>query len=210
MITIRHARASDQDALYEIVLRTGLSGADATHLYQDPQMLGHIYTAPYVALVPELAFVAESAGRVVGYVCGVVDTKAFEVLLETDWWPDLRARYPVPDPSQCDLWSADEARADWIHHPQTTPDYVVHSYPAHLHMNLTEAARGTGLGRQLFETWCAAAATQGVGAMHIGANPANAGGIAFWGRMGFVPLRPPAESGEPRTAWMGRAAQSDQ
>ena len=204
MRRIRQATGDDQDALYDIVLRTGLSGDDAAPLYQDPNMLGHIYTAPYVALAPELAIVAEVDGVVAGYVCGVADTRAFEARMETDWWPDLRKRYVDPDPAQQAQWSADDARSHWIHHPQPTPDYVVSAFPAHMHMNLMPAARGGGLGRQLFDRWIEAARAQGVGPVHIGANPANAGGIAFWSAMGFTQLTRADGPPETETCWMGR------
>ncbi|MDA5557590.1 GNAT family N-acetyltransferase [Shimia sp. MMG029] len=206
VITIRPARASDQGALYDIVLKTGLSGADASHLYNNPKMLGHIYTAPYVALVPALAFVAERDGRVVGYVCGVAQTRAFEALQEVAWWPALRNQYACPEEASRTEWTADQIRAAWIHHPTPTPAYVAGPFPAHLHMNLSPEVRGAGLGRRLFETWCAAAKLQGVHAMHIGANPANAGGIAFWARMGFERLETPAGEEPSSAAWMGRSS----
>ncbi|GAA6180893.1 GNAT family N-acetyltransferase [Shimia sp. NS0008-38b] len=203
-IDIRAACDADQDALYDIVLKTGLSGGDATALYQDPKMLGHIYTAPYVALAPELAFVATLGAQVVGYVCGVADTRRFEAQMEADWWPALRAQYQDPDPTRRDAWTKDESRCHFIHHPQSAPAYVAEAFPAHMHMNLTSEARGCGLGRRLFDHWMDAARGVGVGPVHIGANPGNTGGIAFWGRMGFQRLLGPDCDVDPRTCWMGR------
>ncbi len=204
MTQIRPATLRDQDALYDIVLKTGLSGADAAPLYDDPQMLGHIYTAPYLTLAPDLVFVAEVDGQVAGYVCGVVDTRAFEAALETRWWPTLRTRYVAPDPARREEWTEDEARADWIHHPQATPAYVAASFPAHMHMNLMPQARGTGVGRRLFDCWLTAARRQGAYSVHIGANPQNSGGIAFWAAMGFERLRAPDGHQDEATCWMGR------
>jgi len=40
---IRPVSQADLDALYEICLRTGDAGEDATHLYSDPRLLGEIY-----------------------------------------------------------------------------------------------------------------------------------------------------------------------
>lgn len=205
MAVIRQATKADQDRLYQVVVETGKAGDDATPLYQDPKMLGHIYTAPYVVLAPELVFVAEVNGRVAGYVCGVVDSRAFEAMLEDKWWPDLRTQYPAPDGVRRKDWSEDERRADWIHRPIPTPDYVVAAYPAHMHMNLMPDARGSGLGRLLFDTWLIAAQARGAGPVHIGANPKNEGGIAFWRAMGFSRL--PQRDGKyaQNTCWMGRA-----
>ena len=43
---IRRYRSGDLRDLYRICLRTGKSGDDATALYRDPDLLGHIYAAP--------------------------------------------------------------------------------------------------------------------------------------------------------------------
>ena len=43
---IRPYRPSDLDELYRICLLTGDAGQDATALYQDPRLLGHIFAAP--------------------------------------------------------------------------------------------------------------------------------------------------------------------
>ncbi len=204
MALIRPATEADQERLYQVVVKTGQAGNDATPLYKDPKMLGHIYTAPYVVLAPELVFTAEVNGRVVGYVCGVADSRAFEAKLEDKWWPGLRERYPAPDVSRQASWTADELRAAWIHNPVPTPDYVVDRFPAHMHMNLMPNSRGSGLGRRLFDTWLEAAQACGVGPVHIGADPKNAGGMAFWRAMGFERLLQPDGTFSEETCWMGR------
>jgi len=57
MPEIRAYRASDHDAVYEICLLTGDAGADATALYCDPEIVGHVFAAPYTVLEPESCFV---------------------------------------------------------------------------------------------------------------------------------------------------------
>lgn len=204
MGVIRPATLADQERLYEVVVQTGKAGDDATPLYNDPKMLGHIYTAPYVVFAPELVFVVEINGQVAGYVCGVVDSRAYEAQLEGAWWPNLRKQYPEPNGARRVAWSEDERRVHWIHNPVPTPDYVVEPHPAHMHMNLMPEARGGGLGRRLFDTWFNAAQAMGVGPVHIGANPTNDGGIAFWRAMGFERLRQPDGTYASNTCWMGR------
>lgn len=63
MFTLRPARETDRAALYRICLETGASGQDATHLYADPLILGHVYAGPYLTYAPEFAFVLEQAGE---------------------------------------------------------------------------------------------------------------------------------------------------
>jgi hypothetical protein len=59
---IRPYHPSDLPALYRICLLTGDSGADASQLYRDPELLGHFYAAPYAVLEPDLCFVLTHDG----------------------------------------------------------------------------------------------------------------------------------------------------
>src|SRR5262245_48631482 len=136
MIDIRPVKAADIEALYSISLLTGLAGADASHLYRDPKMIGHIYTAPYALLEPALSLVAEDGLGVAGYVLGTLDTLAWEERLEREWWPALRRRYRDPADIAPEARTPDEFRAFVIHHPERTPRPVAESYPAHLHLDL--------------------------------------------------------------------------
>ena len=76
MLSPRPAVPSDLDAFYAISLATGDVGSDASHLYIDGRLLGHIYSAPYLRLAPDLAVVVEDEEGVAGYAVGVSDTRA--------------------------------------------------------------------------------------------------------------------------------------
>lgn len=95
---IRGYRPGDRPALYQICLRTGDNGRDATGRYADPELLGHVYVGPYLALAPQLALVLDRGdGTPVGYALGAADSAAFAARCEADWWPALRRRYPDPE-----------------------------------------------------------------------------------------------------------------
>jgi len=204
MVNVRPLRPSDIDALYAISLATGLAGGDASSLYRDPKLMGHIYSAPYASLQPDLGLVAEDEAGVAGFVVGTADTSAWERRLEREWWPLLRRQYPAPDETRMAEWSHDQRRAFMIHHPKPIPAAIVQSYPSHLHMNLLPRLQGRGTGSRLFAAWLAIAATRGIGPLHVGVNRENARAVSFWRRLGFVELDiPEARAG--RTVWMGRA-----
>ena len=136
-VTIRRYQAADLGALYRICLQTGRDGGDATPLYRDHKLLGHVHVAPYALFEPSLAFVAEDAAGVGGYVVGALDSHGFEARLERDWWPKLRAQSPEPPASvPGDQWTPEQAKAYLIHHPWVTPGEVASRYPSHLHINL--------------------------------------------------------------------------
>ena len=70
-IEIRPYRPSDLTSLYEICLKTGDSGKDATNIYNDPKLLGHFYSAPYAILEPELTFIITIDAKPSGYILGI-------------------------------------------------------------------------------------------------------------------------------------------
>jgi GNAT superfamily N-acetyltransferase len=185
MVELRPYRADDLEALYEICLRTGDAGQDASPLHNDRKAVGHIYAAPYGVLEPGNVFVAEDDEGVAGYVVGTYDTRAFNERLEREWWPALRAHYA----QATGLTPADRERVAYMHRPGDNPADIVAQYPAHIHMNLLPRLRGQRVGTGLLQMWIEQARDAGVSGIHLGASPSNAGGIAFWTRSGFTPLR---------------------
>ena len=186
---IRQYRQPDLDDLYRICLLTGANGGDASHLFADPMLLGHLHAAPYAWFAPDLAFLAEDSSGVGGYVLGAADTHAFERRLEHDWWPELRRRYPPPPAGLTeDQWTRDQGAAYLIHHPLVTPAELAGNYPAHLHINLVPRLQGRGMGRRLISTLMAALRAQGATGLHLGVRQANTRAIAFYRHLGFTEL----------------------
>ncbi len=184
---IRPYRASDLDDLYRICLQTGDSGEDATSLFEDPQILGHVFAAPYGLFEPSLAFVAEDDVGVGGYIVAALDSRAFEHRLETDWWPALRQRYPAPPAElQPDEWTPDERAAGFIHAPWLAPSELAGDYPSHLHINLVPRLQSQGLGRQLIDTMIGALRDRGSVGVHFFVSPANQRAASFYRHLGFT------------------------
>src|SRR5947208_16634148 len=82
--TIRPYHPSDLVALYRVCLLTGDNGSDASQIYRDAELLGHIYVAPYVVLEPDLCFVLLHDGVPCGYVLGTRDSAAFRTRTEQE------------------------------------------------------------------------------------------------------------------------------
>lgn len=178
MTNLRAYRSDDLDALYRICLETGDAGQDATPLHTDPQLVGHIYAAPYGVLEPENVFVAEDADGVAGYIVGTHDTDRFTERLEAEWWPALRARYA----DATGMSAADRGRIETIMEPHASPADLRAAYPAHIHMNLLPRLRGQRIGSRLLGMWIDQARAAGVKGIHLGASATNEGGIAFWSK----------------------------
>ncbi len=194
---IRPYRPSDLDDLYRICLATGDSGADASAIYRDPRVLGHLYAGAYGVLAPETAFVVEDEQGVGGYIVGALDTRGFEARLEAEWWPTLRARYADPSGTPHTNWSADQRAAFLIHHPFPAPRRVVEPFPSHLHINLMPRLQGQDLGRRLIDLWLATIERVGSRGVHLGVSPVNARAIRFYLAYGLDRLDLPVPNGPP-------------
>jgi ribosomal protein S18 acetylase RimI-like enzyme len=188
-VTIRPYQLADLDALYLVCLRTGRNGGDATALFRDHKLLGHVHAAPYALFEPSLAFVVQDAAGVGGYVLGALDSHDFEARLERDWWPELRARYPEPAASVPeDQWTPEQAKAHLIHHPRITPEELASRYPSHLHINLVPRLQSGGHGRRLISTLASVLRRRGSRGVHLGVRPTNVRAIGFYRHIGFTQL----------------------
>ena len=186
---VRGYRSGDLEDLYRICLQTGDgAGGDATALFRDPHLLGHVYAAPYGVLEPALAFVAEDDAGVGGYTLGALDTLAFDRRMEADWWPPLRLRYAEPDLADRDRWTPDELAAHQIHHPWGVDHELVASYPSHLHIDLLPRLQGGGNGRRLMDVQLAALRDRGSAGVHWHVSAPNRRAVGFYRHLGFSEL----------------------
>ncbi len=182
---IRPYQPTDIDAVYNICLKTGDAGEDATHLYNDPNILGHIYVGPYVTLSPELAFVLEDPTGVCGYVLGALDSLSFYKQMQTVWLPKLQAQVPDPsgDPA---TWTPTEHGYHQVHHPKKTLPNPLHTYPSHLHIDLLPRAQRQGNGTKMMTVLLAALQAQGSRAVHLSMDPDNKRALRFYTKFGFA------------------------
>lgn len=180
--SIRPYHPADLYSLYEICLKTGYGGEDATHRYQDPQLLGHLYAAPYAVFEPDLCFVLTHEDAPVGYILGTRDSAAFVEHCERDWFPVLRRRYPLP-PTENTSPDAGIIRA--IHQGHSVdPEFA--EYPAHLHIDLLPIGQGQGWGRRMMQTFLDRLRALDVPGVHLGVGIQNERAIGFYERVGFV------------------------
>lgn len=185
---IRTAEPRDRDALYDVCVKCGDAGKDASALLADPELLGAVYVGPYLALEPATCLTLDLVGPA-GYALGTPDTAAFQARAEREWWPALRARYPRGSGSR----ELDAALVDEIWSPPVAPDDVVERWPAHLHIDLLERARGGGWGRRLMAELMASLADAGATGVHLMVATENVDAIGFYRVLGFDTV---AETGD--------------
>ena len=186
---IRPYQPGDLEDLYRICLQTADNGQDGTSLFREPRLPGHVYAAPYAIFEPSLAFVAQDAGGVGGYIVAALDSQAFEQRLERGWWPALRASHPEPSQDLAEGLSPQEQTAlRWIHHPLGTPDELARGFPSHLHINLVPRLQGHGTGRRLIGTVISHLRDQGSAGLHLLVGHSNQRAAGFYRHVGFAEL----------------------
>ncbi len=178
---------SDLPAMYDICLRTGDAGQDASGRYADPFLVGHVYAGPYPIADPGLTFLGVDALGVVGYTVATADARQFDRWRSECWYPALRQTYPLaqwPD-------GLDGDRVRQIHSPEPlAEDPELHDrYPAELHIDLLPRAQGQGLGRALTERLWQALRERGVPGVHLGVGAANTNAQSFYRHLGYQVFR---------------------
>ncbi len=185
---LRPARQGDEPGAYHVCLKTGDSGKDGEPFYrEDPDALGRIFVGPYLAFEPELSWILEDEYGICGYALGAFDSRNFFARYETEWRPDLCARFPAP-PGDPATWT----RAQTVHHWYHNPDYFMPepyaTYPSHLHIDLLERARGRGFGRRMLEQVMSILRRKGSPGAHLGVSVLNVPAVGFYQRLGFKEL----------------------
>lgn len=181
IIEIRPYKPSDLDSLYTICLKTGDSGKDATCKYKDPKLLGHLYSAPYAVLEPELTFIVTLDGTPSGYILGTKNSNEFYNRSEAEWFPALRKKYLLPE---ADDVSPDANIIRLIHNGYVFKKELT-DYPAHLHIDLLPNTQGKGIGKRIMQVFIDKLKELNVPALHLEVGKKNLAAVGFYKKMGF-------------------------
>ncbi|MDP6593820.1 MAG: GNAT family N-acetyltransferase [Candidatus Marinimicrobia bacterium] len=191
--TIRSFEPKDESAVYEICLKTGDSGKDASHLFTDPLALGHIYVGPYVNLEPQSAFVLEDDRGVCGYIFGAVESDLFYRRFRNEWLPQLRRRYREPAGDRSE-WTEDEKLYHLYYHPHVTHPDSLRKYQSHLHIDLLPQAQGKGQGVLMMDRLMEHLREAGSAGVHLELALNNERAYRFYTVYGFVELERSGDS----------------
>ena len=182
---IRPYHITDLSSLYRICLLTGYNGSDATSYLKDPDLIGHLFAAPYALFEPNLCFVLTLESTPYGYILGTKNSIMFYEYCEREWFPELRKRYPLPQKKEKFL------EANFIRHLHQ--DQVVaknmEGYPAHLHIDILPIAQRKGHGRKLIKTFLHRLKSQEVEGVHLIVNINNQHAINFYKAVGFLEIK---------------------
>ncbi len=183
MFRVERAGLADMAGAYRVCLRAAERGKDATALYSDPDLPGHVYVGPYLAQGTGCQLVVADGQGIAGYMVSTDDTASFAAWAEEHWWPPLRERYPRTHEA-----TPSGRLIHLIHEPDEMPAAVLAEYPAHFHIDLLERTRGFGLGRTLLERLLHELRERGAPGVHMGVDGRNTNAIGFYEHLGFRTL----------------------
>ncbi|MCU0651321.1 MAG: GNAT family N-acetyltransferase [Candidatus Omnitrophica bacterium] len=140
----------DRAIVRQIAWDTALSGRPASIFFGDKEVLQDLLTLYFTDYEPESCFVAESGGRVIGYLIGCLDSRKLDRASLISITPGillkiiLRGTILNKKNREC-LWRfiASFLKGEFI-----CPD-LYGPYPATMHINIAEDFRQAGAGTQL-------------------------------------------------------------
>ena len=183
--SIRSYKSADTSAIYEICLKTGNSGQDATHLFSDPLVLGHIYVGPYMEFEPQSVFILEDDQGPCGYIMGVLDSQKYYQWMHSEWLPKIRVDYkkPTGDP---DTWNKTEKITNLLFQPES--QRLFPDYPAHLHIDLLSRAQGKGQGKLMMDRFIEYLRYNKISGVHLELSSKNDRAFNFYRKYGMQEL----------------------
>jgi GNAT superfamily N-acetyltransferase len=169
---IRRCETRDLDVLRDICEETSNIPLDSE---KDRQFLLLTFCDPYVKFASGSSFVAvDETDRPVGYLFCAADTRAFFQAFRKNVLPEiarLGPKYAVMGWGVC-----------------TAQTFCARFAPAHLHIDLTAAARRRGVGTALMHTLKAELAVRGIGRVSLSVSGKNVAAIRFYEKNGFRTL----------------------
>jgi len=183
--SIRSYKSADTSAVYEICLKTGNSGQDATHLFSDPLVLGHLYVGPYMEFEPQSVFILEDDQGPCGYIMGVLDSQTYYQWMHSEWLPNIRVDYkkPTGDP---DTWNETEKITNLLFQPEL--QRLFPGFPAHLHIDLLSRAQGKGQGKLMMDHFIDYIRKNKIPGVHLELSVNNDRAFGFYCKYGLQEL----------------------
>lgn len=189
MYAVRPYLPPDREPVRRIAFETGFMGESAEWYWQDAVSFADIWTAYYTDREPDSSLVAVENSEVIGYLLGCLDSTQAPSPRSAMTRQILRRQLFFRPGTARFLW---RAVGDTLRHPHVPSGELRDArWPAHLHIDLTGAARGRGVGRSLMEAWLSHLRERASPGCHLVTLAENERAIGFFQRMGFERHGPP-------------------
>lgn len=185
-IIIRPYQRWDRESVRRISGDTANLGKPLETFFRDREIMVDALMDYYLDYEPSSCWVAESDGKVVGYLCGCLHhtryllITIFYVLPKTLGRALLRGVFCQPE-----TWRL--LKAGWM--TLLKGGYSKHipleQYPVHLHINIQTEFRNRRIGPRLMEKFLGQVKSAGLKGVHAVTREENKGACRFFEKMGF-------------------------
>jgi GNAT superfamily N-acetyltransferase len=184
---IRTYTPADHDALVDLFAEAG-ADSPTGQLWRHLPSERFVYLDPYVEHHPDTLFLAEVDGDLVGYLTGCPDSAALPG--EDERLTQAIVRHKVMlRPRSMPFFARsllDIARAKLRGQETSSGEVRDPRWPAHLHINLVPAARGTGTAQELMHAWQDWLTDAGSPGCYLQTLVENTRAARFFEKCGFV------------------------
>jgi ribosomal protein S18 acetylase RimI-like enzyme len=198
----------DRAAVRALCCETAYGEVPLESFFPDRDLFADLMTGYYLEGEPESAWVAETAGRVVGYLLGCRDTRRQRRVQAARVVPAALAGFARRGGLvRMATWRLVSAN---LRLPRRGERFAEERYPAHLHLGLDAEHRGKDLGHRLVAAFLGQLRQAGVPGVHAVVLAENSGGRHFFEQLEFQPLargralRRPGQARAPRKIVYGR------
>jgi hypothetical protein len=151
-IRLRQYRESDREEVRRICCDTGFLGGPIESIYQDRELFADLFTGVYLEHEPDWSLVAESQGRVAGYLLGSVSPHFSRALMLSGFQTACKMLHRLltgkyshhPRSEQFVRWVLTKGLMEQPKHPEEA---------AHLHINLERQLRWGSVALGLLVTF---------------------------------------------------------
>lgn len=153
-IIIRQYCEDDRQFVRDLAFNTAFMGEPALAFFDDQDILADFLTLYFTDYEPESCFVAESKGRVVGYIFGTRNITILKRVFSIKIFPPLLIKVirngAILRKKNVVLFF--HFLLSFLKGEFRMPDFSRH-YPAHLHINIEKDFRNAGIGSRLVEVY---------------------------------------------------------
>jgi ribosomal protein S18 acetylase RimI-like enzyme len=184
-VLIRPYQESDLQAVFQIAADTAFFGEPVEAFMEDRSLFCDAFVRYYTTQEAKFAWVASAQNDVIGYLLGGTDTS----LRTTRWTRHILVyvlrrvfggRYRI---GRRTLSYAFGSLAGYVR--GEVPGVDLREFPAHLHINMQEGSRGSGIGRQLMEAYLEQLRQQSVIGVHLETTNLNQAACHLYEKIGF-------------------------
>lgn len=181
---IRKYREQDRRAIRDISVKTSFLGNPIEFFINDKELIADVLTLYYTDYEPRSCFVAESSGKVIGYLTGSTNVRLMGNVFRYKIMPAVikRALARKVFINRNTLKYIFFTLISFLKGDFRTPDFSI-EYAATLHVNVAEDYRGIGVGRELILEYLDYLKESGIKGVHFRVKSKKA--KSFFQKLGF-------------------------